>query len=143
MPQQQQPPKVGDKVYLPELQIWGEVVAFYNENSQLITQVQALVNGKPTLIDVTGLIVNIAQAMEAALPLIKKIGQAFKSLCQKLGLCKKPVPQATVPEALIAAIQQLQKAANTKLQSTDYWANQSEIDRLLAYFPSNAKVAKE
>jgi hypothetical protein len=143
MQREQQPPKVGDKVFLPELQIWGEVVAFYNDNSQLITQVQALVNGKPTLIDVTGLIVNIAQAVQAALPLIQKIGQALKSLCQKLGLCKKPVRQAAMPQALIAAIEQLQKAANTKLQSTDYWANEAEIDRLLAYFPSNANAAKE
>lgn len=95
-------PKIGDKVYLPELAVWGEIVQFYNENSQLITTVRAVVNGKPTFIEVTALIVQLANAARDAVTLWGKIKTAAKSLCQKLGLCK-PKP-ARVPLSLLQAI---------------------------------------
>lgn len=101
------PPKIGDLVYLPELQVWGEIVDFYDEHSQLITAVRAMVNGKPTLVEVANLMVQLADAVRGAVTLWGKIKTAAKSLCQKLGLCK-PKP-ATVPLALTAAIKQAQK----------------------------------
>ena len=100
-------PKIGDKVFLPELQVWGEIVGFYNENSQLITSVRAMVNGKPTLVEVTALIVQLADAVRDAVTLWGKIRTAAKSLCQKLGLCKpKPV---RVPVSLLQAIANAEK----------------------------------
>jgi hypothetical protein len=95
-------PKIGDAVYLPELAIWGEIVGFYNDNSQLITQVRALVNGKPTFIEVTALIVQLANAARDAVTLWGKIKTAAKSLCQKLGLCKPKPTRA--PLSLLQAI---------------------------------------
>jgi len=95
-------PKIGDLVYLPELAVWGEIVGFYDENKQLITQVRAMINGKPTLIEVTALIVQIAAAARDAATLWGKIKTAAKSLCQKLGLCK-PKPVRT-PVSLLQAI---------------------------------------
>jgi len=95
-------PKIGDPVYLPELQVWGEIVEFYDDNSQLITTVRAVVNGKPTLVEVTALIVQLANAARDAVTLWGKIKTAAKSLCAKLGLCK-PKP-ARVPLLLLQAI---------------------------------------
>jgi hypothetical protein len=95
-------PKIGDLVYLPELAVWGEIVGFYDENKQLITQVRAMINGKPTLIEVTALIVQLAAAARDAVTLWGKIKTAAKSLCQKLGLCK-PKPVRT-PVSLLQAI---------------------------------------
>jgi len=95
-------PKIGDPVYLPELQVWGEIVEFYDDNSQLITTVRAVVNGKPTLVEVTALIVQLANAARDAVTLWGKIKTAAKSLCAKLGLCK-PKP-ARVPLSLLQAI---------------------------------------
>jgi len=95
-------PKIGDMVYLPELAVWGEIVAFYNDNSELITTVRALVNGKPTFIEVTALIIQLANAAKDAVTLWGKIRKAAKSLCQKLGLCK-PKP-ARAPLSLLQAI---------------------------------------
>ena len=141
MQREQQPPKVGDKVFLPELQIWGEIVEFYDDNRQLVTRVRAIVNGKPTLLDVTNLIVDLAQAAQVALPLLQKIGRAIKSLCQKIGLCKKPVvPQVAIPEALIALVDELKQKKNTLLTHSEYTANKAALDALLAYFPKDKGV---
>lgn len=93
-------PPAGDKVYLPELNVWGEIVEYYDNNKQLITRVRAMVNGKPTIIDVTNLIVDLADAVKAAAGLWTKIKAAAKSLCQKLGLCKPKAAYAVVPNAL-------------------------------------------
>lgn len=128
------PPKVGDKVFLPELQVWGEIVEFYDENKGLITRVRAMVNGKPTYIDVTNLIVDLAEAVRVAVPLVKKIIAALKSLCQKIGLCKKPQPVATaaIPDALIAKIKELQTQA---AWNDDNFDAVRKLEKLKKYLP--------
>lgn len=93
-------PPIGAQVFLPELQLWGEIVEYYDDNKQLITRVRALVNGKPTIIDVTNLIVDLANAVQSAAGLWQKIRVAVKSLCKKLGLCKPRVAIGVVPKAL-------------------------------------------
>jgi hypothetical protein len=133
----QPPPAIGDKVFLPELGIYGEIVEFYEDNSQLITRVRAIVNGKPTVLDVTNLIVDIATAIKIALPLLQKAGRAIKTLCQKIGICKKPKPPiAAIPLAMVATIEALQARAKTMLPVDSYWANEAQIDALLAYYPT-------
>lgn len=133
-PQQQQPPKVGDKVFIPELQIWGEITEFYDTNSGLITRVRAVVNGKPTVFDVTNLIVDLAAMVRTGWPLLQKLGRAIKNLCQKFGICKKPVPQLAIPEALYKAIEILDTKGSKELMAKEaYLDNQQAIDKLLSY----------
>lgn len=129
------PPKVGDKVFLPELQVWGEIVEFYDENKGLITRVRAMVNGKPTYVDVTNLIVDLAEAVRVAVPLVKKIIAALKSLCQKIGLCKKPQPVATaaIPDALILKLKEVQ--ARAMQYGDDNIDALNELEKLKKYLP--------
>lgn len=107
--------KVGDKVFIPEHGVWGEVIEFYDETRELVTRVRATINGKPTILEVANLFVSITEAVEEAIPLAQKVWASLKSICQKLGICKKktaapPVPAAPaigyaeVPEALKKAI---------------------------------------
>jgi len=113
------PPNIGDKVFLPELNVWGEIVEFYDDNKDLITRVRAMVNGKPTFVDVTGLIVDIANVAAQAAGLWGRIKTAAKSLCQKLGLCKQKPAPAPAPAALLEKITQLKERGYSvhKLQS--------------------------
>jgi len=125
------PPNIGDKVFLPELNVWGEIVEFYDDNKDLITRVRAMVNGKPTFVDVTGLIVDIANVAAQAAGLWGRIKTAAKSLCQKLGLCKqKPAP--VVPAALVQKIEQL-KAEDISIYDADYFKNTRAIELLEKY----------
>jgi hypothetical protein len=101
------PPKVGDKVFLPELKLWGEIVEFYDENNHLIQRVRVMVNGKPTILEVANLIVELATLVPQIVSLWAKIKAGAKSLCQKLGLCKKSPPLAVVPDALKTTIEDL------------------------------------
>ena len=98
------PPKVGDKVFLPELKLWGEIVEFYDENNHLIQRVRVMVNGKPTILEVANLIVELAALVPQIVSLWAKVKAGVKSLCQKLGLCKKSPPLAVVPDALKTTI---------------------------------------
>lgn len=132
------PPKIGDKVFLPELELWGEIVEFYDDNKGLITRVRAMVNGKPTYIDVTNLIVDLAEAVKIAVPLLKKIGAALKSLCQKIGLCKKPQPQPVAfPAALIAKIKELQDASLRPENFAAEYKVDAALAQLQKYFPKS------
>ena len=102
------PPNVGDKVFLPELQVWGEIVEFYDQNNHLIQRVRVMVNGKPTIIEVANLIVELAGLVPQIVSLWAKVKAGAKALCQKLGLCKKSPPLAVVPKALQTTIDDLQ-----------------------------------
>lgn len=96
------PPKVGQKVFLPELNVWGEIVSLYDDGGQLIQTIKVLVNGKPTLIEATFLVV---KAVEQAGVIIRtvvavwdKVKAPLKALCKALKICKeKP---AAVPAAV-------------------------------------------
>jgi hypothetical protein len=98
------PPKVGDKVFLPEMNLWGEILAFYDENNHLIQRVRVMINGKPTILEVANLIVELATLVPQIVSLWAKVKAGAKSLCQKLGLCKKSPPLAVVPDALKTTI---------------------------------------
>lgn len=102
------PPNVGDKVFLPELKLWGEIVEFYDQNNHLIQRVRVMVNGKPTIIEVANLIVELAGLVPQIVSLWAKVKAGAKALCQKLGLCKKSPPLAVVPKALQTTIDDLQ-----------------------------------
>ena len=102
------PPNVGDKVFLPELKLWGEIVEFYDQNNHLIQRVRVMVNGKPTIIEVANLIVELAGLAPQIVSLWAKVKAGAKALCQKLGLCKKSPPLAVVPKALQTTIDDLQ-----------------------------------
>jgi hypothetical protein len=131
-------PKIGDAVYLPELAVWGEIVGFYDENKQLITQVRAMVNGKPTLIEVTALIVQLANAARDAVTLWGKIKTAAKSLCQKLGLCKpKPVrAPLSLLQAIADAERELARLAEIGEQGTTKGVNLAHaIAELRGFLP--------
>ncbi len=112
------PPNVGDKVFLPELKLWGEIVEFYDQNNHLIQRVRVMVNGKPTVIEVANLIVELAGLVPQIVSLWAKVKAGAKALCQKLGLCKKSPPLAVVPKALQTTIAGLEdKLAVAQKQS--------------------------
>jgi hypothetical protein len=95
------PPEVGQKVFIPEMDLWGEVLELYHDGADLISKVRVMINGKPTIIDVTLLIVQAAELVKFGAVLFGKIKAGLKKLCAKLGLCKaKPiVPVATLETA--------------------------------------------
>lgn len=127
------PPKVGDKVFLPDRQLWGEIVEFYDDKKDLITRVRVMINGKPTYIEVIDVIVDLADAVRVAVPLVKKIIAALKSLCQKIGICKKPQPApAAIPAALVAKIKELQ--TQVALDDNNFDALRA-LEKLKKYLP--------
>lgn len=98
------PPYVGQKVFVEEMQLWGEVVELYHDGADLISKVRVMINGKPTVIDVTLLIVQAAELVKFGAVLFVKIKAGLKKLCAKLGLCKaKPI----VPDAALKTLEKL------------------------------------
>jgi hypothetical protein len=91
------PPYAGQKVFIEEMQLWGEVVELYHDGAELISKVKVLINGKPTIIDVTLLIVEAAELVKFGAVLFGKIKAGLKKLCAKLGLCK---PKPTAPKVV-------------------------------------------
>jgi len=80
------PPYAGQKVFIEEMQLWGEVVELYHDGAELISKVKVLINGKPTIIDVTLLIVEAAELVKFGAVLFGKIKAGLKKLRAKLGL---------------------------------------------------------
>jgi len=98
------PPYEGQKVFIEEMQLWGEVVELYHDGADLISKVKVLINGKPTIIDVTLLIVEAAELVKFGAVLFGKIKAGLKRICTALGLCKaKPI----VPDAALKTLEKL------------------------------------
>jgi hypothetical protein len=96
------PPYVGQKVFVEEMQLWGEVVELYHDGADLISKVRVMINGKPTVIDVTLLIVQAAELVKFGAVLFVKIKAAAKRICTALGLCKaKPIMPKAVTKTII------------------------------------------
>jgi hypothetical protein len=91
------PPEVGQKVFIPEMDLWGEVVELYHDGADLISKVRVMINGKPTIIDVTLLIVQAAELVKFGAVLFGKIKAGLKRICSALGLCK---PKPTAPKVV-------------------------------------------
>ena len=93
------PPKVGQKVFISEMQLWGEVVELYHDGADLVSKVRVLINGKPTIIDVTLLVVQAAELVKFGAVLFGKIKAAVKRICTAFGWCKsKPTAPPIVQE---------------------------------------------
>jgi hypothetical protein len=111
MNQQQTPPEVGQKVFLPELNLYGEIVQIYAAGGELVQTVRVVVNGKPTLIETTFLIVKAAEQVGAIIRLgvviWGKIKQPLTTLCRTLGICKKKVSLET--PAVMAELERLRR----------------------------------
>lgn len=56
--------KVGQKVYIPELDLYGEVVEIHNDVSNLITQVKVKGKDGYSFVEVTSLVVQAVQIVE-------------------------------------------------------------------------------
>lgn len=100
------PPYLGQKVFIEEMQLWGEVVELYHDGADLISKVKVLINGKPTVIDVTLLIIQAAEMVKFGAVLFGKIKAAAKRICTALGLCK---PKPIVPVAVQNTIEKLKE----------------------------------
>lgn len=120
------PPEVGQKVFIPEMQLWGEVVELYHDGADLVSKVRVLINGKPTIVDVTLLIVEAAELVKFGAVLFGKIKAAAKRICAALGWCKpKPTAPPIVQETanLLGSIPD--KTAKEKANSL-----QAKLDKL-------------
>ena len=120
------PPEIGQKVFISEMQLWGEVVELYHDGADLVSKVRVMINGKPTVIDVTLLVVQAAELVKVGAVLFGKIKAAVKKICASLGWCKaKPTAPAIVQETanLLGAIPD--KAAKDKASSL-----QAKLDKL-------------
>lgn len=120
------PPEIGQKVFISEMQLWGEVVELYHDGADLVSKVRVMINGKPTVIDVTLLIVEAAELVKFGAVLFGKIKAAVKKICASLGLCKsKPTAPTIVQETanLLGAIPD--KIARDKASSL-----QAKLDKL-------------
>ena len=81
------------------MQLWGEVVELYHDGADLVSKVKVLINGKPTIIDVTLLVVQAAELVKFGAVLFGKIKAAVKKICASFGWCKsKPTAPAIVQE---------------------------------------------
>lgn len=110
------PPQVGQKVFLPELNVFGEIAEIYAEGGELIQTVKVLVSGKPTFIEATFKIVQAAENIGAIARLAYvvwgKIKAPLKALCKALRICKeKPV---AVPPAVEVELERLAQAATPR-----------------------------
>jgi hypothetical protein len=120
------PPFVGQKVFIEEMQLWGEVVELYHDGADLISKVKVLINGKPTVIDVTLLIVQAAELVKTGAVLFGKIKAAVKRICAKLGLCKaKPTAPIVAVETASLLTSMPDKSAHDKAKSL-----QAKLDKL-------------
>ena len=120
------PPKIGQKVFISEMNLWGEVVELYHDGADLVSKVRVIINGKPTVIDVTLLVVQAAELVKFGAVLFGKIKAAVKKICASLGWCKaKPTAPAIVQETanLLGAIPD--KVAKDKANSL-----QAKLDKL-------------
>lgn len=120
------PPKEGQKVFIPEMNLYGEIVELYHDGADLVSKVRVLINGKPTIIDVTLLVVQAAELVKFGAVLFGKIKAAVKRICTALGWCKaKPTAPPIVQETanLLGAIPD--KIAKEKANSL-----QAKLDKL-------------
>jgi hypothetical protein len=119
------PPYVGQKVFIEEMQLWGEVLELYHDGAELISKVKVLINGKPTVIDVTLLIIKAAEMVKFGAVLFGKLKAAAKRICTALGLCKaKP----TAPVAVQNTIEKL-KAEQSIFASNKLVNLQAKMDK--------------
>lgn len=111
---EQNPPQKGQKVFLPELNLYGEIVEIYSAGGALVSSVRVLINGKPTLIETTFLIVQAAEQVgalvRAAAVVWGKIKQPLQSLCRALRICKSGSPKLETP-AVAAELSRLARGS--------------------------------
>jgi hypothetical protein len=112
------PPFIGQKVFIEEMQLWGEVVELYHDGADLISKVKVMINGKPTVVDVTLLIVEAAELVKFGAVLFSKIKAAAKRICTAFGLCKaKPTAPKIVQETANFLKENPEKTAQIKANS--------------------------
>jgi hypothetical protein len=110
------PPYVGQKVFIEEMQLWGEVVELYHDGAELISKVKVLINGKPTVIDVTLLIIKAAEMVKFGAVLFGKLKAAAKRICTALGLCKsKPIVPIAAQNTIVKLKEEQSVFASNKL----------------------------
>ena len=108
------------------MNLWGEVVELYHDGADLVSKVRVMINGKPTVIDVTLLVVQAAELVKFGAVLFGKIKAAAKRICKALGWCKSaPIVPVVVQETANLLSAMPDKTAHEKAKSL-----QAKLDKL-------------